>query len=133
MTTPNRDRLGFTLIELLLVVVIIGILAAIAIPQFANTKRKAYQSEMITDLRNLITAQEAFYSDSNTYYNGAVPATGFPISPSQGVSITLSSVSASGWGATATHIGTSQSCAVYHGNGGPLGPATVEGIVMCTP
>ena len=58
------NRKGFTLIELLIVVVIIGILAAIAIPKFANTKSKAYKTAMISDLRNLVTAEEAFFSDS---------------------------------------------------------------------
>jgi prepilin-type N-terminal cleavage/methylation domain-containing protein len=49
-------RSGFTLIELLIVVVIIGVLASIAIPKFANTKEKAYLTSMKSDLRNLVTA-----------------------------------------------------------------------------
>ncbi|MFN2565760.1 MAG: type IV pilin protein, partial [Gemmatimonadaceae bacterium] len=53
-----RNRKGFTLIELLIVVVIIGILAAIAIPKFASTKEKAYVTAMRSDLRNMMTAQE---------------------------------------------------------------------------
>jgi prepilin-type N-terminal cleavage/methylation domain-containing protein len=61
------NRKGFTLIELLIVVVIIGILAAIAIPKFANTKQKAVVASMKSDLRNLVTAQEAFFSDNNDY------------------------------------------------------------------
>ena len=61
------NRKGFTLIELLIVVVIIGILAAIAIPKFANTKGKAYVTAMKSDLRNLVSAQESFFSDSARY------------------------------------------------------------------
>jgi len=61
------NRKGFTLIELLIVVVIIGILAAIAIPKFANTKEKAILASMKSDLRNLVTAQEGFFSDNQTY------------------------------------------------------------------
>ena len=68
------NRKGFTLIELLIVVVIIGILAAIAIPKFANTKQKAVVASMKSDLRNLVTAQEAFFSDNNDYA-GSVAAT----------------------------------------------------------
>ena len=63
----TAKRKGFTLIELLIVVVIIGILAAIAIPKFATTKTKAYQTAMKSDLRNLVTAEEAFFSDSGYY------------------------------------------------------------------
>src|SRR5436190_9696715 len=53
-----RNNKGFTLIELLIVVVIIGILAAIAIPKFANTNDKAYVAQMKSDLRNLATYEE---------------------------------------------------------------------------
>src|ERR687898_328722 len=65
-----KNRKGFTLIELLIVVVIIGILAAIAIPKFANTKEKAVVAGMKSDLRNLVTAQEAFFADNKTYATG---------------------------------------------------------------
>ena len=63
----KTTRRGFTLIELLIVVVIIGILAAIAIPKFANTKSKAYIAAMKSDLRNLVTAEESYFSDSAVY------------------------------------------------------------------
>ncbi len=69
------SRKGFTLIELLIVVVIIGILAAIAIPKFANTKAKSILASMKTDLRNLATAQEGYYFDYSTYAPAVGPAT----------------------------------------------------------
>jgi type II secretion system protein G len=72
-----RNRKGFTLIELLIVVVIIGILAAIAIPKFANTKNKAYKTAMISDLRTLVTAEEAFFADSTKYGTAAQLGTRF--------------------------------------------------------
>src|SRR5690606_2726521 len=62
-----KDRKGFTLIELLIVVVIIGILAAIAIPKFSNTREKAYISAMKSDLKNLMSQQEIYYSNYYTY------------------------------------------------------------------
>src|SRR5947207_7525897 len=63
------NRKGFTLIELLIVVVIIGILAAIAIPKFANTKEKAYLASIKADHRNVVTAEEAYFADSIKYTN----------------------------------------------------------------
>jgi len=66
----RRNRRGFTLIELLIVVVIIGLLAAIAIPKFANTKEKAVVASMRSDLRNLATAQEGYWVENRTYYGG---------------------------------------------------------------
>jgi len=94
-------RKGFTLIELLIVVVIIGILAAIAIPKFANTKTKAYTAAMKSDLRNLVTAEEAFFSDSGKYvvYDTAQ----LKFKPSTGVSTPTISIGAGYWAATVTH------------------------------
>ncbi|HVZ49051.1 MAG TPA: prepilin-type N-terminal cleavage/methylation domain-containing protein, partial [Gemmatimonadaceae bacterium] len=78
------NKKGFTLIELLIVVVIIGILAAIAIPKFANTKEKAYIASMKSDLRNLITAQEAYFSDNNSTYASSTTALGTSYKSSSG-------------------------------------------------
>ena len=116
--TQNRTRKGFTLIELLIVVVIIGILAAIAIPKFADTKRKAYVTAMKSDLKNMVTAAEAHFSDGNTYVGFTAP-TG-----SSGVVLTLGTLTATGWTATATHANASgASCSIGAGTGTPSGLA----------
>jgi len=62
-----RDEKGFTLIELLVVIAIIGILAAIAIPQFAAYRRRAYDSDAKAAVKNMATAQEAYFVDKDTY------------------------------------------------------------------
>jgi len=62
-----RNSKGFTLIELLIVVAIIGILAAIAIPQFASYRQKAYNSAAQSDLRTIRTQVEAFYAENFHY------------------------------------------------------------------
>jgi len=67
MTGSNMSNKGFTLIELLIVVSIIGILAAIAIPQFATYRAKAYNSAAFTDLRTIKAHMEYFYIDKHMY------------------------------------------------------------------
>lgn len=67
MLNKIRNRKGFTLIELLIVVAIIGILAAIAIPQFSTYRQKGYNSAATSDLKNAKTNIEATYADNQTY------------------------------------------------------------------
>ena len=98
----NIARRGFTLIELLIVVVIIGILAAIAIPKFANTKVKAYTAAMKSDLRNLVTAEEAFFADS-AHYSTTIGAGGVTFRQSSGVNLPVVATGAGYWSATVTH------------------------------
>ncbi len=100
------NRKGFTFIELLIVVVIIGILAAIAIPKFSNTKEKAYVAAMKSDLRNLVTAEESYFADNMTY--GSIANLGTSYATSTGVAVATSAVTATGWSASATHTGTAQ-------------------------
>ena len=113
----QRIRTGFTLIELLIVVVIIGILAAIAIPKFADTKRKAYVTAMKSDLKNMVSSAEAYFSDNDTYA-GYVAPTG-----STGVSLTFEGV-ATGWSGTATHANAAgATCVIGAGTSTPGGLA----------
>jgi type IV pilus assembly protein PilA len=127
---PNsRVKRGFTLIELLIVVVIIGILAAIAIPKFQESKGKAFASSLKSDLRNLSSVQEDYF-----YYNEAyAPALGLlTFTPSPGVVLTITEATGRGWSATTTHPAAAPlTCAVFYGQAAPVGGATVEGVVRC--
>ncbi len=128
-----RDQKGFTLIELLIVVVIIGILAAIAIPKFSATREKAYFAAMKSDLKNLASQQEIYYSDNYTYTNNE---TNLGFVQSEAVNIAIAATT-SGWSATATHdaLGTGLGCAIYYGTvaSPPTAPAapTAAGEILC--
>jgi type IV pilus assembly protein PilA len=129
MVDQRQDKRGFTLIELLIVVVIIGILAAIAIPKFQNTKGKANAAALKSDLRNLATAEEAYMFDNNSY-TSVVSSLSFNQSP--GVVLTITTATSSGWGAIATHPASYPlTCAFFFGNVAAVAPATVEGLIGC--
>jgi type IV pilus assembly protein PilA len=119
------NKKGFTLIELLIVVVIIGILAAIAIPKFANTKEKAYVAAMKSDLRNIATYEEQYAADTQgAYFGGSVTYPGAlqGFSPSQNVTLVVTNVAGPppSWTARATHTQTAKVCDM------------VNGVITCT-
>ena len=124
-----KSSRGFTLIELLIVVVIIGILASIAIPKFANTKEKAYIASMKSDLRNLATAEEAFLFDSLYYTNNLVALNNFR--SSSGVTLTINEATGGGWSATSTHNVSTKRCYLFYGSAAAIGTATQEGKISC--
>ena len=128
-----RNNKGFTLIELLIVVVIIGILAAIAIPKFSATREQAYFAAMKSDLKNLASQQEIYYSDTSSY-SSTVLSLGFVTS--DGVTVVIAA-STDGWSASAVHaaLGAAEGCAIYYGSGtAPTTPATPTspGEMACT-
>ena len=124
-----RRRPGFTLIELLIVVVIIGILAAMAIPKFSMTKGKSYTASIKSDLRNVATAQEAYFYENNTYSTARADLN---FNGSPGVTIEIVSATASGWSATAWHQAASPiECGLFMGTAPALSGATVEGVIGC--
>jgi type IV pilus assembly protein PilA len=122
----QKRNSGFTLIELLIVMVVIGVLAAIAIPKFGAVKEKAYLAAMKSDLRNLSTYEESFAADSAGLYfggtvNGSTAVQGFTASQN----VTVTAVAANGpppsWSASATHSLTSRTCGI-----------SVAGLITCT-
>ena len=132
-----KRREGFTLIELLIVIVIIGILAAIAIPKFGKTREKAYFKAMQSDLRNLSAQQEIYYSNPTNGYTYAASRAnlGTDFVTSQGVSVDISVSGVTGWGATSAHaaLAANQTCAIFHGTvSATPAPALTPGVVMCT-
>jgi len=129
-----RNTKGFTLIELLIVVVIIGILAAIAIPKFSATREKAFYSAMKSDLKNLASQQEIYYAD-HYVYSADLANLGFV--NSQGVTVNTTVV-ANGWWGQATHAaltGGALGCVIAYGTGvtATIGTATANsGQTACT-
>ena len=123
-----RER-GFTLIEILMVVVIIGILAALAVPKFSRSRSMTYSESIRQDLRTLSVAQEDYFLEKSTY----APGTKFlNFLHSPGVTITINESSALGWSATGSHpLSYPITCAVYWGPVSPVTPATEEGQINC--
>ncbi|MDH3455676.1 MAG: type II secretion system GspH family protein [Gemmatimonadota bacterium] len=119
---------GFTLIEVVIVMAVVGLLAALAIPRFAASKEKALLTSMKSDLRNLATQEEA-YSIQHNAYTTSLPATLYTVSPGvTGPAITLTG---DGWTAVLGHTATSKTCAIFAGTT-PLAPAVDESVPMCT-
>jgi prepilin-type N-terminal cleavage/methylation domain-containing protein len=133
-----KQRKGFTLIELLIVIVIIGILAAVAIPKFGKTREKAFLKAMQSDLRNLMSQQELYFSIPANNYTYAPSLANLPDAiTSQGVTAAITAAGNTGWAATAAHQGLTagQLCAVWFGTSvtvpAPANAAT-PGVVFCS-
>jgi prepilin-type N-terminal cleavage/methylation domain-containing protein len=128
----RHEKRGFTLIELLIVVVIIGILAAIAIPKFSATREKGFKAAMMSDLKNLASQQEVYHNEHFTYTSVLTAA---EFVASGGVTVTVNEATGTGWAATAVHAGVpTQQCGVYHGDAAATGgdPALEPGVVTCS-
>ena len=126
---------GFTLIELLIVVVIIGVLAAIAIPKFSSTRERAMVAAVISDLKIFASQQESYQSRTQAYASSLSDLVDFNLT--EGVNISINHVDlGQGWAATGFHDGLpDRYCGIYDGtgNGAAASPATLPGVVACMP
>lgn len=126
----KTDVQGFTLIELLVVVTLLGILVVIAIPRFGDARDKAYRAQMQTDLRTLVSAQEAYFDTYKTYSD---QVSGLEFNQSQGVIVSIVEATPAGWSAEATHANTSIICGFYTGPVTPPPSVPVsEALIDCT-
>ncbi len=120
-----KNEKGFTLIELLVVIAIIGILAAIAIPQFAEYRARGFDARARSDLRNVATAQEAYFVDNEVYKSctHADCDTLLPGLASLSAGVTLAiTTTGTGFTGTSTHpSGTGITCNWDSGSGGLTG------------
>lgn len=126
---PSRysaDRSGFTAAELVIVIVLVGMLAAIAIPRFAEAKTNAIAVTAQSDLRNLVVAQDAHFGDHRRYSADLVA---LDVTPSRDIVVTVVEHSTTGWSAIATY--PKGQCAIYYGSAAPLYPATVSAVATC--
>jgi type IV pilus assembly protein PilA len=101
----KKDEKGFTLIELMIVIAIIGILAAIAIPQFSAYRKRSYNASANADLRNAATAQEAYYVDAKTYAANVDMLTGatYGLYTTEDVQVRVMGADTGGYTMTAFH------------------------------
>jgi general secretion pathway protein G len=145
-----KGRQGFTIVELLVVVSIMGLLASMALPRLAMLKQKALTASMVSDLRNLLTTQEAFVSSHGDYAGGVIPGPEIPgvggagrasLLLSEGVQLTVTYQTTpslgEGWSAIAQHPAVSDpdadECGVFvgHISYSPNAAVTSPGRTVC--
>ena len=126
---PFRRRQAFSLIELLAVLLVLGVLVALAIPKFSSYKRKAQIATMVSDLRNLAVAEEGFWNVVNSY---TADTAALELTTSPGVTVTMVSADSTGWSARATHRSETTVCSIFYGNAPALPPAEEGNVIGCS-
>src|ERR1043165_3415800 len=125
----NSRRRAFTLIELLIVITVLGLLAAIAIPRFNNMKQKANLATMQTALKNLGQAEETYFAETGNY---TAKLDSLNFQPSAEMTLTVVEATNTGWSATITHpLALPKKCAFFLGTAVSVPPAKDQGSLAC--
>ncbi len=127
MRKPN----GYSFIALLLTVTVAGLLLAIAIIQVGSRRSLALRAALRSDLRNFAVAQESFHYDYDMYSADTTSLRLRGFQTSEGASIVINEATASGWAATAIHIGTPELCYMFVPGASPVGAAVEPGEIRC--
>lgn len=136
VATARLNRAGFTLIEMVVVVLVIGILAALVMPNFDSARKRAHFSTIGQDFRNLGASQELYFQ---THMQYAQSLSDLDFEPTPGVLVEVTEATTSGWAAVGTHesLGDGQGCSIYLGNAVPpplpngQTPSTGPGAFEC--
>jgi type IV pilus assembly protein PilA len=110
--TLIKDR-GFSLAELLVVVAIIGLLAAIAVPQFISYRARGIDSQMKGDLKNAALAMESYFAENKTYPTSLAAIINVGFTQTDGVALTIDVTSPSSFTITASKASGTQSTFTY--------------------
>ena len=132
MKAQTKQTRGFTLIELLIVVVIIGILAAIAFPKFTSVRERSYVATVILDLKTFASQQEVYYGDNFTYANDVAAI--LEMSLSDRIILQVNEADPLGWAAVAWHDAVpARQCGIFYGRASAANasPATTAGVIAC--
>ncbi len=110
----KRNQKGFTLVELLIVIAIIGILAAIAIPQFSAYRVRAYNATALVDIKNAYTAGQAFFGDNpaGTATLDDIKTAGY--NPSKDVTVAIVDGTQAGFSLTSKHLAGTTTYQIDH-------------------
>lgn len=127
---PRLNNRGFTLFEVLIAVLIVTILVGLVLITMFPNRERAFRAAMMSDLRNVATAQETYFDENGTYTN---VLTQLEIKLSPNVTMNLRG-DPLGWSAQAGHnaLPSSDQCALFFGTITPFDPATKEGLIACS-